>query len=286
MSFVLSALILAGLLPLSLALWANRRTSLLHALIWALAAWLTWGLAFLCDDSEGALMQPGRYCAVCLTGCAGVAVLGARRPNVVAWNLVVLVLFMVMALPLMESQFIGTHPVDGLRISFMAATIAVGILNYLPTRLAPAALLLMLAGAGEITLLYAPASFSKVPGFGAGMFFDMLLGVVPWLAWICLARRAADRSCFDRLWLNFRDRWGLVWGHRIREQFNHAAQNAGWPVKLAWHGLTHVGPASGAGSRVRLGSPDLPAKDELSAADQEKFVEMLQKTLQRFLAAD
>jgi hypothetical protein len=264
MSLVLTALIVAGLLPLSLALWTHRGTSLLHALIWVLVAWLTWGLAFLCEDSERAGMQPGRYCAVCLTGCAGVAVLGARRPNVIAWNFVVLGLFTVMALPLMESQFIGTHPVDGLRIFFMAGTVAVGVLNYLPTRLAPAALLLMLVGAGEITLLYASP---RRPGFGTGMVFDLLLSVVPWLAWICLARRAADRSNFDRLWLNFRDRWGLVWSHRIREQFNHAAQNAGWPVKLAWHGLTHV-------------------KDESPAADQEKFVEMLQKTLQRFLAAD
>jgi hypothetical protein len=264
MSFVLSALIMAGLLPLSLALWANRGTSLLHALIWALVAWLSFGLAFLCDDLERAGMQPGRYCAVCLTGCAGVAVLGARRPHVFAWSFVVLGLFAVMVLPLMETQFIGTHPVDGLRILFMAGTIAVGILNYLPTRLAPAALLLMLIGAGEITLLYAPTPW---PGFGAGMVFDLLLSTVPWLTWICLARRAADRSDFDRLWLNFRDRWGLVWSQRVREQFDRAAQHAGWPVKLAWHGLTQE-------------------KDEAPAADQVKFVEMLQKTLQRFLAAN
>jgi hypothetical protein len=264
MSSVLSALIVAGLLPLSLALWTNRGTSLLHALIWALVAWLSFGLAFLCDDLERAGMQPGRYCAVCLTGCAGVAVLGARRPHVFAWNFVVLGLFTVMVLPLMETQFIGTYPIDGLRILFMAGTIAVGSLNYLPTRLGPAALLLMLIGAGEMTRLYAPALW---PGFGAGMVFDLLLSSVPWLAWICLAWRAADRSDFDSLWLKFRDQWGLVWGQRVREQFNNAAQNAGWPVKLAWHGLTQV-------------------KDESLAADQEKFVEMLRKTLQRFLAAD
>jgi hypothetical protein len=262
MSLVLTAMIVAGLVPLSLALWANRGTSLLHALIWALVAWLSWGLAFLCDDLERAGMQPGRYCAVCLTGCAGVAVLGARRPHVFAWNFVVLGLFTVMVLPLMETQFIGTHPVDGFRIFFMAGTIAVGILNYLPTRLAPAALLLMLIGAGEITLRYAAASWLDL---GAGMVFDLLLSAVPWLAWICLARRDADRSDFDRLWLNFRDRWGLVWSQRIREQFNRAAQNAGWPVKLAWQGLTQE-------------------NAESPAADQDKFVEMLQKTLQRFLA--
>ena len=264
MPIVLTVLIVAGLAPLSLALWANRRTSLLHTLVWTLAAWLSWGLAFLGDESERAGLPPARYCAVCLTGCACIAVLGARRPHVIAWNFVVVGLFTVMVLPLMETQFIGTYPIDVLRILFMAGTIAVGSLNYLPTRLAPAALLLMLIGAGEMTRLYAPALW---PGFGAGIVFELLLSSIPWLAWICLARRAADRSDFDRLWLTFLDRWGLVWGQRVREQFNKAAQNAGWPVKLAWHGLTC-------------------GKDESPAADQEKFVEMLQKILQRFLAAD
>ena len=90
-----------------------------------------------------------RYCALCMTGCAGIAVLGARRPHVFAWNFVVLGLFAVMVLPLIETQIIGTHPVDTLRILFMGGTIAVGILNYLPTRSAPAAFLLLVASVGE-----------------------------------------------------------------------------------------------------------------------------------------
>jgi hypothetical protein len=41
----------------------------------------------------------------------------------------------------------------------------------------------------------------------------------------------------DRIWLSFRDRYGLVWGQRMREQFNAAATHAGWPVRLHWRGL-------------------------------------------------
>ena len=41
----------------------------------------------------------------------------------------------------------------------------------------------------------------------------------------------------DELWLDFRDRFGLFWGQRVREQFNRSAVNAGWPVYLAWRGL-------------------------------------------------
>src|SRR5882724_4417194 len=129
MSILLACLILVGVIPFAVALWANRTTSLFHALVWSLVAWLSWGVAFLLDDAERAGLDPGRYCALCLTGCAGVAVLGARRPHVFAWNFVVLGLFAVMVLPLVETSIIGTHSLDGLRIFFLIGTIAVGILN-------------------------------------------------------------------------------------------------------------------------------------------------------------
>jgi hypothetical protein len=261
MQMVLTALMLAGLVPLGLALRANRRTSLAHALAWGLSAWLSWGLAFAVADGD-----QGRYCALGLTGCAGVAVLGARRPGVFAWNFVVVGLVAVMVLPLIETAIIGTRSADGLRIFFLAGTIAVGIINYLPTRLAPAAFLLMLVCAGEITLLDAPAWLSVQ---GATLGFDLLLTAVPWIAWICLDRKDAERSEFDRLWLSFRDRWGLVWSQRVREQFNHAAENAGWPVQLMWRGLTRE-----------------KSEPAVTPADQEKFVATLRATLQRFLAAD
>src|ERR1700692_2142289 len=107
MRIVVATLIIAGALPIVRALWANRGTSLLHALIWTLLAWLSWGVAFLLDDAENAVMPAGRYCALCLTGCAGIAVLGARRPHVFAWNFVVLSLFAVMVWPLVEGWILG-----------------------------------------------------------------------------------------------------------------------------------------------------------------------------------
>ena len=209
-------------------------------------------------------MEPARYCALCLTGCVGVAVLGARRPHVWAWNFVVLGLFAVMVLPLLETLFIGTHPIDGLRIFFLAATLAIGILNYLPTRMAPAAVLLFIVGAAEIALLYAPAS---LPGFAEAWLVDLLLTAIPWIGWTCWSRRT-ERSEFDREWLTFRDRWGLVWGQRVREQYNHACQNAGLPGQLTWSGLRSVAGESMADQPVT-----------------EKYLEMLRAILQRFIAA-
>src|SRR5262249_61185707 len=84
------ALFLIGLYPLLRAWWANRQTTLFQALNWALAAWLAWILTLFVADPRGTpgQLDAARYLALCLTGCARVAVLGARRPHVGAWEFV------------------------------------------------------------------------------------------------------------------------------------------------------------------------------------------------------
>lgn len=226
-------LVLAGLFPLTRAWHANRSTSLSQTMLWALAAWLGWGVTLVVEPIGADGLDPLRYLALCLTGGAGVAVLGARRPYVFAWNFVVLGLLGVMLLPLGESVLLGTDPVDPLRIVFMAATIAVGTLNYLPTRFGPAALVLAAMCAGQLVWLFAP---ERLPGW-VPVTLDVVLLALPWLAWLCGWRAYKERSAFDRLWLDFRDRIGLLWAQRVRDQFNAAAVNAGWPVVLRWSGL-------------------------------------------------
>ncbi len=94
----LSLLLLTGFYPLWRAWRANRRTTLRHAIGWSAAAWTAWvGAAGLGPDTELA-----RYLALALTGCAGVAVLGARRPIVAAWNFVVASLLVVLLWPVVE----------------------------------------------------------------------------------------------------------------------------------------------------------------------------------------
>ena len=73
-------------------------------------------------------------------------------------------------------------------------------------------------------------------------------------------------SRFDRLWLDFRDRYGLLWGQRVREQFNRAAHNAGWPVMLFWQGLRLHAAAE---------LPDEPT--------QQEILDTLVALLQRFM---
>jgi len=237
---MICGLILAsGAYPLASAWRSNRATTLRHALVWACIAWVTWVLAFFLADfySENA-GRVARYVALCLTSCAAVAVLGARRPGVTAWNFVVLAQLAVMLLPLAEG--LGDVRLDPLRLVFLGGSLVVGFLNYLPTRLA-AAMVVAAIGCGlELAILQATPEvgtlLERVVVIGR-----CLLAASPWIALVVVRALPLPPAQFDRLWIGFRDRFGLVWGQRVREQFNRAVVHAGWPVVLRWRGLRAFG---------------------------------------------
>jgi hypothetical protein len=233
----------------------------LQAIHWAIAAWSAWIVhhAWERSPAPGELDAP-RYLALCLTGCAAVAVLGARRPQVGVWNFVILGLLAVMALPLAERFLPGAASLDRLRLLFLAATLSVGVLNYLPTCFAPAALLVALGSTGEIMMLIDGSGEERM-----SLLASVCLGLVPWVAWWGWSGQREAVAEFDALWLDFRNRYGLVWGQRLREQFNHAAAHAGWPVLLYWQGL------------VRLGTPE-PLDPEI----QLDMLTTLKALLKRF----
>jgi hypothetical protein len=242
---------------------ANQRTSLLHAVHWGMLAWAAWTAALLIPllwPASPAVLP--RYLAAVLTGCAVVAVLGARRPGVGAWNFVVAGLLAVLLLPLAEGM--GRLRLDWPALVLLVGTVLVGLLNYLPTRLAPAALLIAAGWAVEVldlgTAEGEPAAFGQSLAIGR-----LLLALGPWLGLALLTWAPQPPGEFDRLWLDFRDRFGLVWGQRLREQFNRAAANASRPVVLRWRGLRR-----------------LPGAPPLDPAVGEEIVAALRALLKRF----
>src|SRR6516165_5645752 len=108
MALVGFLVLMTGAWPLWRAWRANRQTSLLHAINWTIGAWAVWcwALGMTASSSEGA-GSLARYLALCLTGCAGVAVLGARRPILGPWNFVLLSLLAVLLLPLAQGELLG-----------------------------------------------------------------------------------------------------------------------------------------------------------------------------------
>jgi hypothetical protein len=222
----------AGAYPLFEAWRANRRTTLQGALLWAAAAWLSWGFALTNPDNDdlGTL-------ALCLTGCAGIAVLGARRPQVFAWNFVVLGLAGVMILPLLEGMVIRVHSFNVERKIFLGGILLVALGNYAATRFFDAVIAI-----GAVCALWfwkitcSATAHEPVRNAEMNLLAALVLGAGPWLAWG--SRQAIVRDRLDADWLAFRDRFGFVWAARVREQFNAAAKNAGLPIQLGWKGST------------------------------------------------
>ncbi len=223
---VTGLLLLLGTFPLAKALRANRDTTLWQPLLWAFAAWTAWiGVACVRVLRPVGDDRLTVYFALCLAGCAGIAVLGARRPGVSAWNFVVAGLLAVLLLPILNGM--GELRLEPAQEIFLAVTLFVSVVNYLPTRLGLSAVVTA-AGCGWEMMRLLGWNF---PGWGL-----LLLALAPWTAWSTLAMRKPTTE-LDRLWLAYRDRFGFVWGQRMREQFNRAAHHAGWPVVLRWSGV-------------------------------------------------
>jgi hypothetical protein len=142
--------------------------------------------------------------------------------------------------------------------------VAIGVLNYLPTRLAPAALMLAIGCGLEIAMLTESESLREKlePARPMGR---LALAGVPWIAYLRMRGRPVARSEFDQVWLDFRDRFGLVWAQRLREQFNASAAHADWPVVLRWSGLRTI-----------------PGNRPPDAQEQHAMLENLRALMKRF----
>ncbi|HEY1377594.1 MAG TPA: hypothetical protein VGF55_12415 [Gemmataceae bacterium] len=224
MSLAGRIVVFAAIVPLAAAVRANRSTSLIHATVWAVVAWAGWLAA---ATSEAAAAS---HVALVLTGCAGVAVLGARRPGAAAWNFVVLGLLVVLLLPLLEAAALNTplHP-GTFRTVFLAVLLGTTVMNYLPTRLAAAAVLLGVGCGWQLADVLGGRAGNEV---AAGC-----VGLATWFGWLGWRATPNRESAGDRRWRDFRDRYGFVWGQRVRDQFNRAAVNAGLACELRWTGF-------------------------------------------------
>ena len=265
-SSILFLIFLTGLYPIWRAVRFNWKTTLRYPLFWGLGAWLAWvTVAYLQAIRLEPEASSPRYLALGLTGCASIAVLGARRPGVGAWNFVILALLLVMAFLWVEGHLAADDRIlYRVRTVLLASTVAIGVLNYLPTRLAPAAVLLAFGCGLEIFNL----TRAKPPGWGyepAQSFARLIVALVPWVAYARMRWPVNVPSEFDQLWLRFRNSFGLFWAQRLREQFNQSAKHSDWPVVLRWQGL-----------RLAQGAPPP------SPADRQAMLENLRALMKRF----
>jgi hypothetical protein len=186
-----------------------------------------------------------RYGAAAGTFCPMMAVLGAKRPQDRGWQWVVAALWVTLLVP--AGQALAAPA--GQRLELFAAwrfmvwgLIVVGLLNYIPTRNAVAALLAAMGQACFFASYVVDAAPGKAPQRVAVGLALMLVAIVVVLRFRALPERrvveAKDSLApFDARWRSFRDAWGAFWALRIQNRVNESAGLGRWPVRLEWHGF-------------------------------------------------
>jgi hypothetical protein len=241
---------LAGAIrPWARAWAAAEGTALRAALVWvavAIGLGMVAQAVGLAETLESARPRTGRltYLMVLAVLAALISVLGARHPGGGAWAILMVLLVVVFLIPWLElsarvrtAQGTAQLRLDSPWSLFYGVLVIAGVTNYLPTRYGPAAIVLGLGLVAEYLGLtrsgWSPLALARIWAFVAWS-----LGVSGWVTGWLASGRAPGADPIDRLWLWFRDHWGVVWALRTSERFNRTAEAAGWPLRLSWFGAT------------------------------------------------
>lgn len=267
-----------GLLLLLLRVKSIRQTTVVHAWMWTIICLVTVasvevyvGLTNLPRSS--ASMQALRFIASVSTFCPAMALLGAKRPQDQVWQFAVFSLWGVLSLPALQVIILGQTEfyVSGIQSWFMVILLVVGTVNSLPTRYGLAAMLMLLSQWGllgkYLPLWYAPSE--------TGIRLASLVGAVLAIGFVVirLPRRSSPANGLNRVWIDFRDTFGVLWAMRIADRVNATALDSGWKVVLSWNGF-HFG-ESKAGDKVSepyLDSQEAVAVGKVFRALLRRFV--------------
>ena len=277
---IILAIGVAAVVSLGRLFLPARGTTLFAVWLWSAIAMFVVIAAEVAISRVGGLDNAAanvlRFAAASATFCPLVALFGAKRPQDRAWQLIVASFWVVLALPaaqawlLRPGQPLSVHPIWSW---FLVVLIVVGASNYLPTRYAIASLL---AAAGQTVLVW-----RQLPWGGGGA--SSRSGAIDWMPVVGVGllaaaaaiaaigwprRSSAAREPLERLWCDFCDRFGVVWGLRVAERINATAAQNGWNVRLTWQRLTQADGTS------------------LAAPPCAELAQALRPLLRRFVSAD
>jgi len=238
---VLASAAIATML-LALAMRRLATTTLLGPAAWALIA--CWGVAgvelalVFGEDVRPSLAAALRYAAALLVFCPPLAALGAKRPQHAAWQLVVVSLWAVLSLPALEVLLIRPQQsldAEGLRAWFLPVLILLGLANWLGTRYWPSALLAAAAQAAVLLPYFPLFRYALGPWGVVAALLSACLAIL--LGLLGLPRRRVAATGLNRVWLDFRDAFGVLWSLRLAEQFNATARSFDWKLRIDWDGF-------------------------------------------------
>ncbi len=253
---------------------AIRETTLILPWFWVVGSF---SVLAACEITVGATssqnppawVEAFRYLAATTTLLPLVSALGAKRPQHQVWQLIVLSLWGVFAIPAAQSLVLQTGAplaVHGALSWFMLLLILVGLANGLPTRHWVSCAFL---AAAQLLLL---SPYLPLPGRivgTAGIMFGLGFALLAVLAAAAIAPRRGELTPLDRLWLDFRDTFGLFWSLRVAERINAVAKLNKWRVTLGWNGFYR----SGGNESAEIVSPEIePALRRTVTSLMRRFV--------------
>ena len=223
------------------------RTTLLEAWRWGIMALCAWGAVWLVTEMvplvRGGMADQLWLAAAVLMISPFVAALGARRPGSRVWSwFVVLPVMVVLLLPAVTAWNRDLRPTPlRLEIPMLAGyglVLVMGAGNYLGTRFALSGFLVAAACLiviGPMSELATRLSWSRTAAHSAA---TILLSLATWIgARQASRRRVTAQNAIERVWSDFHDFFGVVWGRRFMDRVNDAAWHEGWPVRLHFDGL-------------------------------------------------
>jgi hypothetical protein len=242
-----------------------RGSTAVPAAVWAMLAAASFGLEAAWHAANGprdpAAADCARLAVAALTFCPIMSILGAKRPQHGVWQFIVAALAGIVALPAASALLVrpGSPPdVHALQQWLMLALPLVAAANYLPTRRAAAAALVVV---GQAVLLrrclpfgaaWPPSAWLDALAACLVAGGAILAAVQSWAAPLRRGTTASEQraagdpaAALAGAFLALRETLGAAWSLRIVERFNVVAADRGWPCRLGLNGFGGAeGPAN------------------------------------------
>ncbi len=257
------------------------KTTLLEAWrwsVWALCVWAgTWLVTELAPIVPRGPADQLWLASAVLMISPFVAALGARRPGSRVWSwFVVLPVMVVLFLPAVTAWNRDLRPtplrLEAPMLAGYGLVLVMGAGNYLGTRFALSAFLAAAACLSVVWPMSGLASWVPWSRTTTHAAATIGLSVAAWLgAWQAGRTKRTRGNALERVWSDFRDFFGVVWGRRVLDRVNDAARQEGWPVRLHLDGFA---PA------------DASKPGELSPAQSGRIEQVLRWLLRRFVDPD
>jgi len=224
-----------------------HQTTLRTAWGWAVAAVSAWTITWIADPCA-TIVSPSVadhvwYACAVLALCPPMAVLGSRRPGTRVWMWFILFpMLLALAWPLVAVRLQGSE-LRGVQLELpqlcaFVLILVMGVGNYLGTRFTLSALLYAAAVLASVVSMssIAPSWLKDRQYVRLGCSATMALAIIS----IWSSRRPIPVARFDRLWFDFFDTFGVVWGRRIQDRMNYLAHKESWPFRLELDGFVEV----------------------------------------------